>query len=74
MGYAIDKIVDLQWEIVKLTQIKDKFKKRAKELKKSSARDKEIVDILYHDYPKIYNSILDYMEVDSILDYMEKEE
>ena len=62
MGYAIDTIVDLQWEIVKLTQIKDKFKKRAKELKKSSAKDKEIVDVLYHDYPKIYNSILDYIE------------
>jgi uncharacterized membrane-anchored protein YhcB (DUF1043 family) len=70
MGHEIDTIVDLQLEINKLTQIKDKFKKRAKELKKSSAKDKAIVDVLYHDYPKIYNSILDYCD---FYGYIEKE-
>jgi|TARA_Y100000287_G_scaffold4421_1_gene3727 uncharacterized membrane-anchored protein YhcB (DUF1043 family) len=62
MSFAKDKVTDLQWEVGRLTEIKDKFKKRARELKSNGARDKQIVDILFNDYPKIFNEILDYIE------------
>jgi len=41
MGYATDKLVDLQWEIDKLTEIKDKFKNRARDFR---------LDILTEDF------------------------
>lgn len=33
MGNRTDRISDLEWEVQKLTEIKDKFKARAKQLK-----------------------------------------
>ena len=33
MGNRTDRISDLEWEVQKLTEIKDKFKRRAKQLK-----------------------------------------
>jgi len=37
MGNRTDRISDLEWEVQKLTEIKDKFKARAKQLKRQLA-------------------------------------
>ncbi len=37
MGNKVDKISDLEWEVQKLTEIKDKFKARARQLKRQLA-------------------------------------
>lgn len=37
MGNRTDRISDLEWEVQKLTEIKDKFKARAKQLKSKLA-------------------------------------
>ena len=55
MSFAKDKVTDLQWEVGRLTEIKDKFKKRARQLKSSGERDKEIVDILFNDFMRDTN-------------------
>jgi len=44
MGNRTDRISDLEWEVQKLTEIKDKFKARAKQLK-SQLDSKELDDV-----------------------------
>lgn len=36
MGYFRDKLADVLWELEKVAEIKDKFKARARELKKEN--------------------------------------
>ena len=41
MGYYQDKLIDTLWELKRVTEIKDKFKARARELKKENEQLKK---------------------------------
>jgi len=51
MGNRTDRISDLEWEVQKLTEIKDKFKRRAKQLKNQ-------LDMRTHDHVEMVGLML----------------
>ena len=72
MGYNTEYIVDLQWEVDKLTEIKDKFKARARQLKKSHEKLSLEFDAIdgaaeywKNEFEQLYNRMYDLITTDS---------
>ena len=56
MGNRTDRISDLEWEVQKLTEIKDKFKARAKQLKSQlDSKERDNVKISGLRLPQVTN-------------------
>ena len=54
MGNKTDRISDLEWEVQKLTEIKDKFKARAKQLKRQlNSRQYDHVEMVGLSLPQV---------------------
>ncbi len=58
MGYQTEYIVDLQWEVDKLTEIKDKFKARARHYRDDYQRVDDAATYWKGQFEDIYNRLV----------------
>ncbi len=65
MGYQTEYIVDLQWEVDKLTEIKDKFKARARHYRDDYQRVDDAATYWKSNFVNLFNAIHTYINLDN---------